>query len=90
MKRVLNKWQFLWHITPHSYSMYGYELSFGAGKFTSFPGMGYRIERKHHKGLFITVSFFPFWTYRRRSIFGRWVTYPIGFSFRLPHRIRVW
>jgi hypothetical protein len=91
MGPILNKWQFVWHIQPHSYSMYGYEFSFGVGKFTSLPGMGYRIERKHHKGIFITITLHPpFWTYRRRRVLGRYVTYPTGFSFYLRHWIRIW
>jgi hypothetical protein len=91
LKPILNRWQFLFTIQPHSYSMYGYELSFGLGKFTSLPREYNIIESKHHRGIFITITLHPpFFTYRRRRVLGMWITYPTWFSFKIPHWIRIW
>ena len=97
LKRVLDKWHVLFRI-GRSWSQFGYSLSFGVGKFTSFPEPGEIIQLEHHDGVFVTVEFWVPMTFRRWS----WVlrlggkrrvvgfSLPIGIRFKWWRPIRVW
>lgn len=96
MLKKLGKWQIIhaWWV-PNPYSFRGRQFALGLIKFTNFPEVGGRVQRKHHKGVAVSVRIHsPIFTFHRRyiQVLGMQliVTYPTRINFKYMFSVEVW
>jgi len=94
-KQTREQWQFFFSFEPNFEWAEGKRVGIGLIKFKAFPEIGESIQRKHHRGLALSINTVgPRLLWRTLQIhFRAWGTYfniPIGIYRRPMIKFRVW